>query len=407
MKRIIINFIICLALMGFYPLSINAADELLGCDPGVTVMDIGDIIECDINPISDSDIFDFHGIDGEELRLTLTDRTGFSPTPCLELFDPDNQLIDNWLAQDTGVSHQIALVKTGTYRIFVRECGDNSTVVYRIALQRKFPPPPEALTLLYDEILESITINPVPDSDVFLFNGAIDDTIRLTLTDRTGFSPAPCLELFDPDDQLIDNWCAQDTGEFREFVLLKNGTYTILVYESGDNSDVTYNLALQCLFGSCSPPSPIPQCGGQDATIIGTEDDNVIIGTDGEDVIVGLGGNDIIYGLDGKDRICGGDGDDTIYGGLSVDRLWGDVGNDVLRGEGGRDILIGGGGNDTMDGGGGNDTLKGRSGNDTLFGAVGDDELIGNDGLDVCDGGNHTMGDTADDTCEAMVNVEF
>jgi Ca2+-binding RTX toxin-like protein len=153
--------------------------------------------------------------------------------------------------------------------------------------------------------------------------------------------------------------------------------------------------------------SGIIQCGGQDATIIGTAGDNVIIGTDGDDVIIGLGGNDIIYGLDGKDRICGGDGDDTIYGGLSVDRLWGDVGNDVLRGEGGRDILIGGGGNDTMDGGGGNDTLKGRSGNDTLFGAVGDDELIGNDGLDVCDGGNHTMGDTADDTCEAMVNVEF
>jgi Ca2+-binding RTX toxin-like protein len=305
------------------------------------------------------------------------------------------------------VSHQIVLAETGTYKIIINESGDNHTGVYRIALQRKFPAPPEALTLLYNEVLEDKAIDPVPDSDVYLLDGAQGDTIRLTLTDRTGGSPTPCLELFDPDGQPVENWCAGDTGVMREFLLAKDGLYTILVHEAGDNHSGFYNLALQCRFGLCETPPPRPTCGGQDATIIGTDGDNVIVGTDGDDVIVGLGGNDIIYGLDGKDRICGGNGDDTIYGGKRRDVLFGEGGNDVLRGENGPDRLVGGNGNDTLDGGNGKDKLLGGGGNDTIAGGNHDDVMEGNDGTDVCDGGDHDLGDTADDTCECIVDVEI
>ena len=60
---------------------------------------------------------------------------------------------------------------------------------------------------------------------------------------------------------------------------------------------------------------PPPICGGQDATIIGTEGDNVIIGTDGDDVIVGLGGNDTIAGGSHDDELEGNDGVDVCDGG--------------------------------------------------------------------------------------------
>jgi len=157
------------------------------------------------------------------------------------------------------------------------------------------------------------------------------------------------------------------------------------------------------------PPGPpcSPLCGGMEATIIGTDEDNIIMGTDEDDVIVGLGGNDIIYGLDGNDRICGGEGDDIIYGGKGQDKIWGEPGNDVLRGEGGRDRIYGGSGNDTLDGGGWHDLLSGGGANDTIYGANGDDELRGDGGIDVCDGGLHDIGDSADDTCEATVDIEF
>ena len=60
--------------------------------------------------------------------------------------------------------------------------------------------------------------------------------------------------------------------------------------------------------------SQIPQCGGEDATIVGTDGPDVLEGTDEDDVIVGLGGNDTINGKGGNDIICGGDGVDIING---------------------------------------------------------------------------------------------
>ena len=53
-------------------------------------------------------------------------------------------------------------------------------------------------------------------------------------------------------------------------------------------------------------------CGGEPATIIGTEGDDGLTGTPGSDVIVGLGGNDVLSGVDGFDILCGGEGNDTF-----------------------------------------------------------------------------------------------
>jgi Ca2+-binding RTX toxin-like protein len=184
-------------------------------------------------------------------------------------------------------------------------------------------------------------------------------------------------------------------------------------------------------------------CNGLEATILGTNKDDVIVGTSGADVIVGLGGNDIIYGLGGNDVICGGTGDDRISGGTGNDRIFGDAGNDVLQGDSGNDILRGGAGNDTLNGntgndqlfgdagndtldggldknlanidilrgGAGNDTLNGNTGNDQLFGDAGNDTLDGgseNDtlngglGLDVCNG---NIGFDTATTCDLVINV--
>lgn len=91
---------------------------------------------------------------------------------------------------------------------------------------------------------------------------------------------------------------------------------------------------------------PTPHtCAGIEATIVGTDGDDIIMGTTGNDVIVGLGGNDTIRGLDGNDVICGGDGNDVLFGGNGDDRLFGEAGNDVLIGEAGVDTLSGGAGN--------------------------------------------------------------
>jgi parallel beta-helix repeat protein len=166
---------------------------------------------------------------------------------------------------------------------------------------------------------------------------------------------------------------------------------------SGDtvsaNVDFSAWLVSADLDGPCGGPPP---CLGLEATIVGTEGDDVIFGTGGDDVIVGLGGNDRIYGLGGNDVICGGDGDDVIYGGDGDDVIFGQAGNDTLGGGRGRDKIIGGPGNDFIVGGRGNDRLfgslgpdeiRGGRGNDRLFGGPGDDQLFGGEHDDRLNGG--------------------
>ncbi len=143
-------------------------------------------------------------------------------------------------------------------------------------------------------------------------------------------------------------------------------------------------------------PPATPTCFGLDATIVGTEGDDVINGTSGPDVIVGLGGADTIRGLGGDDVICGNDGNDSLLGGNGEDRinggngddyLHGGAGNDLLNGSKGEDSLHGSDGNDTLKGGQDADSLHGDNGNDYLAGNTGDDRMFGGAGVDWFNGG--------------------
>ncbi len=120
------------------------------------------------------------------------------------------------------------------------------------------------------------------------------------------------------------------------------------------------------------PGAKPPTCGGQVATLVGTEGADTLVGTPESDVIVALGGDDSIDGLGGNDLLCGKSG------------------NDAIRARGGNDIARGGGGNDQVRGGGGNDQVRGGGGDDTVRGGNGNDELKGGGGADVCFGGPGT-----------------
>ena len=132
------------------------------------------------------------------------------------------------------------------------------------------------------------------------------------------------------------------------------------------------------------------------ATIVGTDGDDIIHGTPDSDVIHGLGGNDGIFGLEGDDIICGGpgndilkgdQGNDTIYGNSGKDKLMGGEGNDDLVGGTGKDRLFGEKGNDELSGGEGEDILKGGRGEDRMNGGAADDVMIGGPDVDKMSGG--------------------
>jgi Ca2+-binding RTX toxin-like protein len=112
-------------------------------------------------------------------------------------------------------------------------------------------------------------------------------------------------------------------------------------------------------------PPPPGSCKGQEATITGTEQDDVLTGTDGRDVIAALGGNDQVTSLGGNDLVCGAAGKDVLRGGKNKDKLLGQAGKDKLRGQGGKDRLLGKGGKDKLNGGTSKDVCTGGKKDDT------------------------------------------
>ena len=123
-------------------------------------------------------------------------------------------------------------------------------------------------------------------------------------------------------------------------------------------------VALPAAAGAADPV----MCHDVEATIIGTDGDDILTGTERKDVIHGLGGRDRIYGLDGNDLICGGGGGDTIEGGPGDDRIYGQGGNDKIKGGKGDDTIRAGHHNDRVWGNGGTDTIWAATGSDTCVG---------------------------------------
>jgi Tol biopolymer transport system component len=92
-------------------------------------------------------------------------------------------------------------------------------------------------------------------------------------------------------------------------------------------------------------PKRPARCGGEPATIAGTDGRDELRGTRQRDVIVAHKGNDTVAGRRGNDVICGKAGDDKIRGARGRDTLLGGFGDDRLNGGRGRDECKGGRGN--------------------------------------------------------------
>lgn len=109
-----------------------------------------------------------------------------------------------------------------------------------------------------------------------------------------------------------------------------------------------------------------PRCGGQPATIVGTNRADRIEGTPERDVIVARGGNDVVRALGGDDIVCGNGGADLLTGGRGNDRLYGQRGDDRLHGQRGNDRLHGHRGNDVLRGGPGRNVMRGGPGRNSI-----------------------------------------
>ncbi len=189
------------------------------------------------------------------------------------------------------------------------------------------------------------------DIDIFLFQ-------------RSGnaFTALQTPNLNDPAND--DRFCQLSPGG-GYLSLLQNDVFKL--YERSSNSFVGLpNLPfdLRSTLSVPPPPSALVECGGKQATQVGTAGRDVIKGTKKRDVIAALGGNDVVRSLGGNDLVCGDAGKDKLFGGKGRDTLRGDAGKDKLFGGKGKDKLKGGKGKDKLVGGPDKDKLNGGPGQD-------------------------------------------
>jgi hypothetical protein len=115
---------------GPYALSL---ESLIPPSPPVDQLRYGDILQDELNPAGDIDLFSFSGAAGDTISLQGTWQSG-SMRPCVELIAPDNGRL---LACANAFSNQIVatLIQTGTHAVLLRDGFGISPGAYTIALQ--------------------------------------------------------------------------------------------------------------------------------------------------------------------------------------------------------------------------------------------------------------------------------
>jgi hypothetical protein len=230
------------------PALADAAPEGMPCNPEPFATDVtyGDLVNCAINAIGDTDVFRFAGVSGESVTAHVAKLSG-PGFMCLTISRPDGTALHAGCVQSLVTAK---LNQTGTYSIRVLDF-TNATVVYALALERVAPPSPTARSIEYGETLRD-EINAIADTDLFFFQGLAGTTVSVAAAKLIG-AGFPCFAIYRPDGTLFSPGSCMQVGVTQ--TLNQTGTYTIKVADLGNDQIVTYGVTLQCVSGTC-PPRP-------------------------------------------------------------------------------------------------------------------------------------------------------
>lgn len=295
--------VIALGLMLMPVLSMAAQSETQStCDETAEPVGLayGDhTVGCVISPPGDIDRFQFAGTAGDQIRINgLSQSINFSPL--MEIYDSGFTKITEESCLTTYCSFTLNLILpvTGIYTIFVSDVGNNNPGNYTLQIERIVP------TLVSEHMdydsSSSDTIDPATDVDFYNFNVTAGTQIRFNVL-ANSINFAPVVEIRDQNGTVVVNGAVDGASCNTTYCSFSvdmaptlTGTYSLLIYDLNTNNPGSYNVSLQCLFGTCSDATQI--CG-----------DNCIDVANGP-LILDPGGNSQLD-TDGDDfgNICDGD----------------------------------------------------------------------------------------------------
>jgi hypothetical protein len=242
-----------------------------------------------IDPYGDLDAFVFTGDVGDSITLRVHRVTG-SFYPHLELFSPDGDLVqDVWGSGPNKSIDDFALPDSGSYVLFLGDYVGDKTGDYWLSLQCRQHVKADADTIVYDSLTEGLAIDAYGDMDAYVFLGAAGDSVIIQMH-RVSGALAPKMELFAPNDSLVEEEGGASHEKIVDYTLPYTGFYTLFASDNYGDETGDYWLSLQCrqhvraaadtiLYDSLTDAAlAIDQYGDLDAFVfVGDVNDSVII----------------------------------------------------------------------------------------------------------------------------------
>ncbi len=259
-----IRLILCAVGIVVEPAAADVNVKSCAPEPAVTDIAYGDLVNCEITPIGDSDVFRFGGQTGDVLDIHLLRLSG-GANHCYRVVDPDGViggLVCAGFRLPGGIGTDVTLTKSGNHSIQVLAAGGNEAFPYSLVLLRALPFPNAARPAGFGEVLDG-EIAPAGDVDFFTFNGASGDTVTVNVT-RLATGENHCFQVIEPDGAFRGIVCSGfrlPAGISANWRLTKSGTYAIRVVGAGFLGVFPYRLEVQC-FGACpaAPGPPVANC---------------------------------------------------------------------------------------------------------------------------------------------------
>jgi len=215
-------------------------------------------IDCQIDDPTDTDRFSFYGSADSKIRVKVSDESGTSFAPRLEIWDPHgDEIVDTW--DTTDISVDATLATTGVYLLAISDHYQDYSGEYTLQLE-KMPPVLDPPGIPYDSPVVDV-IDHVTDMDFLIFAGEEGAHVRINVSDTSGTSFAPRLEIWDPYvDRIVDTWDTTDISV--DATLAATGVYLLAISDHYQDYPGECVVEVQCLTGPCPDPPPPPAVSG-------------------------------------------------------------------------------------------------------------------------------------------------
>jgi hypothetical protein len=204
------------------------------------------VVQDSIDPLVDMDAYLFSGTAGDQVFIRYKPAADYWSyfTSRLQLISPSDSVLITQDVDHSGLNsvNNYELPETGTYVIFLSERDGDGTSDYWLTLQSRHYAKSKADTLTFNQAVRD-TLHHFGQLKAYVFTASENDSVTIRLTRLSG-NFEPYLELFNPDDSLIDSNWGGSQAIISNFVLPESGLYTIFVSDKDGDETGSYELYL-------------------------------------------------------------------------------------------------------------------------------------------------------------------